>query len=557
MNYKTLIKEKEVDFSKLFARMDTDKSLYYLEQFILKDEHNRKVPGVNNLTLNDPRTFADRAIAAIAGADMQVVIEGDGLSDKATTYTEHFLADIFSLADERIAAKGLGSLYQFLSGQSCLRGHIAARCLMRVDGDEFIPDILPCDTRFLTYERDEDGLSWASYKTTRSKAQVQSKYGIGTTKKNAEVQDFWDKEKNIVGVGGREAKTQEHDLGCTPFIIEQVMAGAVLLDNDFVEHNGESIYAADRALYPELNRVATILHTLNMMSFKAPMQKQYKDPNAATRPDLPPYGVGAVIPVAEGELYLPMPIQDIRAATRLLYAMLDARIQRGSLPAVDYGNLTFPLSAVAISSLTESKDQIYLPRFQALALFYRALAKMVIKQYIEGGIDAEIATGGHKAKYSPDKLEGDYSISFKFYNISPEQNIANYSVASAARPYVSEDTIKRDILKLEDPDGEKSKRLSEMADKVVPALALYKMAKAKIEAGEEVEAQLIANQLGLSLDQLKSGKLEQPNATPERETEPALPLLGRRGTGGVIGPGKSSGKRASELETELGAEEGE
>ena len=116
-------------------------------------------------------------------------------------------------------------------------------------------------------------------------------------------------------------------------------------------------------------------------------------------------------------------------------------------------------------------------------------------------------TGAKKLWTSAD-LAGDYKINLHYYAQSPEQNIANYSVAAATGETVSMRYKRAEIIKLQHPEAMEDEVNSELADKLVPSLRLYKLAKAKIKLGQTVEANLIANEMGLTLDQIKSGKLE-------------------------------------------------
>jgi len=180
---------------------------------------------------------------------------------------------------------------------------------------------------------------------------------------------------------------------------------------------------------------------------------------------------------------------------------------------------------------------------------------MIIDQYVNQKMKVKLGNLGFQKEYPYGELKKDYAIKFKFFTTSPKQNIANYQIAGSAREFVSDDTIRRDILQLENPDKELAKRLSEMADQMVPTLALYKMAKAKIDEGDDIGAQLIANQLGLTLQQLAQGKLGEKPAEPAPKPEkPLMPLM--EGEGGMIKPpGVSSAERAGQLAVEQGAEE--
>ena len=111
---------------------------------------------------------------------------------------------------------------------------------------------------------------------------------------------------------------------------------------------------------------------------------------------------------------------------------------------------------------------------------------------------------------------------------------------------------------------------SEMADALIPELRLYKMAKSKIAMGEEVEAAIIANQLGLTLEQIKTGKLGEGskiegedgrdmNSTqhdgkelkkPASAGKQLIPLLGKEGST-MPQTGKTSEKEAAELGNQL------
>ena len=110
---------------------------------------------------------------------------------------------------------------------------------------------------------------------------------------------------------------------------------------------------------------------------------------------------------------------------------------------------------------------------------------------------------------------------------------------------------------MEDPDGEKEQILSEMADKTLPALQMYQMAKAKLAKGLEIEAQLIARQLGLTLEQLRTGNLGKtsPPAVKEEPTRPMIPLMGGGKAGGMITPARSRGSEAEEQPPEQTMEE--
>jgi hypothetical protein len=83
---------------------------------------------------------------------------------------------------------------------------------------------------------------------------------------------------------------------------------------------------------------------------------------------------------------------------------------------------------------------------------------MIIEQFVAGDVPVSLASqAGKKMLFTPEDLRGDYNIEYAFSSTSPEQDMANYEMAAAAQPFVSGDSIRRDILKLKDPDAESAR----------------------------------------------------------------------------------------------------
>jgi hypothetical protein len=564
MDYLELIKDKELEFSSLYKRMDEDRELYYMKPYTLVDEKGVKIPDVENMTLNDPRTYADYVISGLLGAvaNRQIKVESNdkGLTGRRIARIEQFLSDMHDANDRWLRPQGYpAGLAGPLCGQISLRGHIGARCAIRMEKDELVPGILPFDMRYAVYEIGAGGLEWAAYKTRRSKAAIKKEFGIDITGKDATVWVFYDDESERPFVDDKPLKERKHKLGYVPVVLDKAAISAYMRDEGYMEHVGESIYGANRNLYKEKNKLATILSTLTIMSFLGGWQLDVDDPATAMRPKIPPYGKMKLLPVKAGtQGYRLLPVADIRQATRLLYAVVDGDLDRGGLPKVVFGNLTFPMPAVGIAQLGEAKDYVFGPRLQTLVRFHEDLAEMIIDQCIRGKINAELGKKGAKTKYSYTELKGDYSIKYKFPTVYPEQNYAKYTLAGSAGNLISERTKREDILEIEDPHTEEQQILSEMADRLVPELALYKMACAKVDEDPdpEYEAKLIANKIGITLQQLKSGKMPE---VPEEKREPAkklLPLTGMERRP-VSKQGRTSAEEAAAMSTEEVAEESE
>jgi hypothetical protein len=540
------VEEKKKDFTDLNARRDKDKDLYFMKayQMMRLDNPSIAMDNVINVTLNDPTTFAMRAIAILGTTERQTVVEGRGREDKQNTLIENFIDDISFAIDDWLANQGILSLDSFLNEQFCIRGTAVGRCCLREeekDGERvLVPDVIPIDSRFVIYDMGRNGLKWVAPTFKRGKEDIKDEYGITITGEEGEVIDFWDAQNNVIFIGGKEQKRQKNPYGYPPFIITQTPAGSMLADKDAYPHRGESIFWANRDLFPELNRTASIFQTLNVAAFRPGLQYASKAGTKATKPKKPLPGVDFVVSVDEGGGFKSMPITDIQNAARLFYAILYTRIQQGGLSAIDYGNLTFPLAAVAITQLTSSRDQIFLPRIKGKAIFYQQLFKMLIKQYQLVNIKAKLGQEGWTKEYNPKDLEGDYQIKFRFFTESKEQEIANYSVANAAKGFLSESTIRRNILNVPDPEAEEERIAIEQAEKVDEVLFLYNRCKSLIFQSRVMEYRILKNRL-IGILKARQGLAQLPTEDHSKKLgkpggRQIIPLLGQGDAGGTVAP---------------------
>jgi len=557
-NYQLVIDKKQ-EMGDLFKRMDADKKMAILDWDGMKDLDGQKTPDVINVTMNEAMVFANRCVAIMNGANMHRYIVGKNLSDTEATTLENFYQDIYYTNDLMLANSLFVSLYGFLIEQILHRGSIAARILMREQGDKFIPEIFPLDTRYFVYETDSTGLIWGAPETTRTKAQIERDYGIVIRGKNALVTDFWDDTVNEIYIakelykGGSQTndtakypeRKREHGLGYPPFVFQKSGAGLQsFMDVGILKYQGESIFAPNRGLIPELHRAASIMMTLTDMSFEGSLEYGSEEGTEAEKPPNP-FGRRKVIPVEKGGGFKLVPVADVNNATRLLYNMLVGALQRGGLPNIDYGNLSFPLSAVAISKLTATKDAIFTPRLNALALFYRAASQMIKKQYIQGGYSVEIGDEGEEREYSNSEIDKKFSTRYEFHSVSPEQDIANTAIAQQhlamglPRHYVYEKT-----LKVDDPGGLINESRDELAEKGDIAITLNRRLRSLADKdgnfveslGKDIEAEMILQQLEMVLrDRARGGAMGLEPAKGGigvgQSVKPMLPLMEGGGAG--------------------------
>jgi len=557
MDYNQLIKDKKEELGDLTTRMDEDRKLTELAAYVLRDVDKKKVPHAISITLNDPLVFATNVESALGASTEQIVVESDDNSVD-TAYIEDVLRAAFAQANEYQLVQGSWGLNPFLDQQMCRRGRAYARCLFskEKDEEELIPKITGWDSRYTYYE---PGV-WVAYETTRSKAQLLRQYpDAKVTKKSGVVLDIWDLEHNEVLLDDRKIFEQPNPYKFLPVCEQIVPIGSMMADKDSFRFQGESIFLMIRDLVPELNRLVSIIQSLNMkaldnaMLWKSTAGQAGESPehDALTSPTaviLADIGGGAE-PVAYGEL---------RQSAWLLHSMIETRIQRGSLSNLDLGIMgNQPWSAVALIEIGEGRDQVFAPRLGARGLLKQRLANILIEQIkLSGESTIRLGAMGHKQTYKVGKLDGEYDITFKYFIKSPKIDIARYSIAAAAGDLIPDRVKRRDILQREDPDEDERWLRWEEVERLSPALKIDRIIRNLVEMAERgdenarYEAELLSAEMGMTLEQMLSGGAAQiPTPEKGQKPQPLVPLTGR-GT-------QTSAKTAAQLQQKPRGEEGE
>lgn len=518
IDYRKVVKQKEEEQGDLTVRMDEDKDLLHLKEYAMMDAKGKAVPDIVNVTLNRPAVFAANVISALGSTTEQRTVETED-KNLDTDYIEDFQKAAMRSANDRLQLQGRLHINPFFDEQSCIRGRGCARVLFRI-GEEglLIPDITPWDTRYVTYEMGEAGLKWAAYKTKRTKDMIEAEYEYVIEGKTADVIDVWDMEHNEVWIGGEIVFQQPHPYGFTPVVYQIVPLGSMLADEDSLAHQGESIFFLIRHVIPELNRLVSIMQTLNLKSVKPPMvvkvkgSKKVEDPDALT-------AMATATSVEPDEKIEPINFGDAQRSAQLAYGMLDKAMQEGSLSSFDLGTFTQPMSAIALIEIGEGRDQIFLPRLRTKAWLNEALTEMFTQQVIMLGGTIELGTRGQKRQFQVSKLDGEYETTYQYFVKSPKIDAGRYSLAAAAGNLISERTKRETILQLEDPEGEERQLKYEEAELLSPAIKINRTIEALVEMGKSFEAELMSAEMGVNLEQMLSGETTQ-EVKPQKEKEP-------------------------------------
>ncbi len=523
------VTDAEHEFAELWGRMDADKKLLISDKFVWRDKDDREEPDVENITMNDAAVFAYKVHNTLIKAEINPEVTGDDIKPDDEKLIEGFIKDISIEADSFVYYQDIPSFKNFEIIQACDRGRIARRVILRAENGKLAPDsFLAVDTRYLVYKYRIDGLEFVASKMPRSKEDVEKEYKYSPRADNVIITDYWNDELERVYCGRELIAEYENHCGEPPFVIQVVPTGVFTFDADRMLYDGESIFALNRELYKEKNLFATILKSLTVKSFFNGLQLEVESVALAKKPEQPPYGKKFVAPIAKGTRgYFSMPIERLTEEARMYYAILDEQIQHGALPKVSYGTYPAPASGVGIAELKETEDPVYFPRIQGYTMFLQRLYRMIIKQYIRFKFNIEIGEEGYRKRYGWKDLDKDFSLLFKVDLVSPKQDMVNISTAAAVGNLISDDTKMREYMHIKNPDEENRKKLVEKASRMSPAVAKYDVIVALFNNGEKVKANLMAAEMGLTLDELMGGNLPQESdATPEQPPRQLIPMFG-------------------------------
>lgn len=479
------VRDKEGEFGPLYARMKVDADLAKRKPFILVDDKGKKIPNCDHVTLPKAAIFCNRANAITAAGNQQIIVEGGDIKDDVTSKIETFYRNCFANADELLTLRNENPAFTFHSHMINERGRIGQRIILEIDEEgKFKVEIIPWDVLFVTYEYDKDGLAWASRITIQSKSSINSTYEkANITAKVGKLRDFWSREANYVYADDKLILSEANDLGEVPVAIAYSSAGLMYQDDDMEVNRGESILWLNRDLFKEANKIVSTVSTLNSGSLFPPLQKEYEEiPNE--QPPSPQGGTRTVVPVRKGELYHPMPREDVYQATRMAWSIIDSHIQQGSFSTIEFGTLQFPLSAVALENLAEGRELVLAPGIQALSQMYLKSCNLIKRQFIKLGKTVELKGDS----YSPSDIEGDYNLSFKYFTGSRKHMLAGITESNDIGKLVSDDFKRRELIMLENPDEEAKKIDAEQAELMHPELRVYNQTLGFMEEGRWSEA---------------------------------------------------------------------
>ena len=534
-----LISQKEAELSELYERMDDDARLAYLDPFTLKrpDKKDTDVPGASNVTTNAPAVFLNNVISLLTTAVWQTLVEGD-LTSRQERNLEQFSDGLRYTVDERRTRRRKPKVAHEEAAHICLRGWIGKRCLWKQVDGKWVPDVVNVDMRWTPFEDGSDGYNWVAPRILMNKAEIEGQFGLTGVRDGVQipVYDWWDGEKEEILVDGKPAKTNPHRIGYPPFVILGAPEGfMVLLDGEgYLIHEGESILFLNRDMYPIWNQLLTVAQTKAVASILPNIQHKVSELSA--KPEQYPPPMAEVRQVLKDEPYEEMPSKDIPQAYVAASEQTAAALQRGGLPDVNYAD-----TATAITEQTELRNKLLAPRLETLAQSRSLEFQMFCDMARTGKIEATLGAPGKRAsfKYTDLPDPDTYQVNYKLMSKSKKQEIANLAEAGAAKSIgLSMDTILRDILMSDDPEGEMDRIDSEKAESADPALFYFRKACALADeaaelTGEDADQKKLESMMMTDRGIKALAGAPQMPGQPTPNTNALVPLLGAATKAGV------------------------
>jgi hypothetical protein len=530
----TKVDKLETYLDPAFKRMDEDfEKRYLLEEYVFADSKGRAYEDVESVTMNDPRTFADRVIWTLGTAKRRFDIQCE--EDEVASKAEQFLKFAYTRADENIIAEGQFGMEECFDHSTPLRGSCAVRILVLREGKKYYFDIKAIDPRALIFEPGHKGTEIRAIRGRRSAWDIKAEYGEDIGSDDAVVTDIWTATDNYIYVEDRQIRKVAHGLKMNPiFYVGCPTSPLWSTKQGSVKHRNESIYAPVRHLYDLLNRQSSGWATQNMMQIMAPLGFESKDGRKAK---YPPFGLRSVTPYRTGEGYRAIPFKDIPEAFQAFFGQIMLRIQQATMSSVDYGQLSFELSALAIKRLEAARDQVFVPRLKAKRMIMSLASYGLINQFANGGypLDKALVPEGLKLEEIPfdpkDFKDKQFVIAIDYFSVSPDESIADSTIAQSwLNLQVPEEYVWKHILKIEDYEETIKMRNRERLLKESEAARKYAYGLALLDTGDpddEILADIALREIGYAVQggKIVSGGQPLPQLPSQPKPLPGLTTM--------------------------------
>ena len=561
-----LVTDHESATQGLRDRMESDYGLYLLDQRLPPEPDDRpdSNEGFRIYTSNEPQTYADKVISWLSTAHIIIRIpphDAQQEERELDDIAERFLIGCFEAADDRLLTILMPTLQDAEAFYTAVRGWLCGRVMIRKDeeGKTFV-DLMPWDPMHTFWGVGENGLTWACYRTKKSKADIKAIFGKNVSGTDSEkssftVYDYYDNESNTVVMEGDIVlkKSEKHGGKTVPVVIVAVPTSPPIDsmersdgDDDSV-HYGESVFKSNRALYEIHNLISSVMLELVARARKPPLGVWSRDGTKSLDED--PYAEGTTISFADGERTEALRLLETTRDTGAFLGIVSGEVQRGSLPHSIFGELQFQLSGFAISTLRQGIDSVVQPRIKALRSFYRLAAALLREQYTSGAFENLRLTGiTRQNKFFDQEIEPELVQEAGIPRITikgqlPVDDQSKIVFAQMARegptPLLSDDFLRSEVLAIQDADLMDDQIKSQLAERGLPEAQLWVLMKAAEDRGEHAIAQFYFQQLVTTMFQKMMTGMMPPGMAPPGMGPPGMAPPGMAPPG--MAPGQENG----------------
>jgi len=529
--------QQDTVFMKLRERWKNDFNLYRLEEY-------KAAKGYFAYTTNAPLVLAKKGLSLLTQSKLQISVPSDAMYkvDRTTASNmERFIYGSLYLNDDRRLKMSLGRLKNALAWFLSIRGSVFIKIyLNKNDKGETVPEIDVFDPYNVAYAPGRNGNLWVVNTRTLSQDEAKAYYGVETKKKSVFLYDCWDEKEHYIDVDDKRVVNPEsHGLDYCP--VFYLRAG----DMPYVQqenyqytntHTGESIFDADRRIFPILNKVISDMITVVARGVKTPLAEWTHDGEPRVDSDIYQVEKAGVITIQVGEDIKPILQPTMPADAMNLLQFLSGEYQRGGFSHVSLGELGFRLSGFAINQLQSAIDTVVAPYSSAMEDAYRLIAATLPKQYATGKYKPLPVRGrtskGEPFGYpeaqiiKPSEIKGDWILEVSVTPSLPKDDAQKYQLAQLAgqpdaygQPLLSRQS-RQEIVGVEDTDLEENKIDAEWAASL-EVNRLKAMFDAQMERGDLENAELTLAQLQIALQALQQAGQPKPQRQPTQGMQQA------------------------------------
>ncbi len=472
---------QSTNYRKLRQRWEDDFNLYRLAPY-------NAGKGYYSYTSNSARIIADKAISLLTSANLLIRVPEEVLNEQDRIISgnaERFVYGSLNYNDEKaLYQPDQRNLRQLKAWFATIRGGWAERVYVHKNEEgQTCPEIRVWDIYNVCYDADAKGITWAANFYRMSASHAKDEYNAVVSSSYVDCIDYWDREKNIVIVDGKQVYENKHGLGYCPVFIFRVGATPQVWQANYTytdSHVGESIYAPIRNILPLLNKTLSDLLTIVRRGVKTPMGYWSSDGSKNIEQDIYQVEKVAVVPFKIGEVFAPLMTPSMPQNGQDLVNIVVGEIQRGSFPHTTYGEVATRLSGYAINQLNAALSTVIEPFIAALEHSYIIDALELIKQFtgssfpaikIRGRNSYDRAFGYAKAdELKPSDIKGDWHPEARLELVLPKDDPQKVEMARFLRegeiPLLSDQTIRSEVLGVQDVDLEAALVDREWADKL-------------------------------------------------------------------------------------------